>query len=74
VFGADILFEAEENIRKVRENPKTTLSRQRSYADTQRRELSFEMRYYVYLKVSPIKGIKMFRVKGKLAPPYIGPY
>jgi hypothetical protein len=29
---------------------------------------------YVYLKVSPIRGIKRFRVKGKLAPRYIGPY
>jgi hypothetical protein len=29
---------------------------------------------YVYLKVSPIKGIKRFGVKGKLAPRYIGPF
>jgi hypothetical protein len=28
---------------------------------------------YVYLKVSPIRGIKRFGVKGKLAPRYIGP-
>jgi hypothetical protein len=48
--------------------------RQRSYADTQRRELSFEVGDYVYLKVSPIRGIKRFGVKGKLAPWYIGPY
>jgi hypothetical protein len=29
---------------------------------------------YVYLKVSPTKGVKRFGVKGKLAPRYIGPY
>jgi hypothetical protein len=29
---------------------------------------------YVYLKVSSIRGIKRFGVKGKLAPRYIGPY
>jgi hypothetical protein len=29
---------------------------------------------YVYLKVSPIRGIKRFGVKGKLASRYIGPY
>jgi hypothetical protein len=28
----------------------------------------------VYLKVSPTKGVQRFRVKGKLAPHYIGPY
>jgi hypothetical protein len=74
VFGPYILLEAEENIRMVRENLKTAQSRQRSYADTRRRELSFEVGDYVYLKVSPIKGIKRFEVKGKLAPRYIRPY
>jgi hypothetical protein len=68
VFGPNILLEAEENIRMVRENMKTTQSRQRSYGDTRRRELSFEVGDYVYLKVSLIIGIKRFRVKGKLAP------
>jgi hypothetical protein len=29
---------------------------------------------FVYLKVAPIKGIKRFGVKGKLAPRYIGSY
>jgi hypothetical protein len=43
MFGPDILLEAEENIRMVRENLKTAQSRQQSYADTQRRELSFEV-------------------------------
>jgi exosome complex RNA-binding protein Rrp4 len=51
VFGLDILLEAEENIRIVRENLKTVQSRQRSYADTRRRELNFEVGDYVYLKV-----------------------
>jgi hypothetical protein len=48
--------------------------RQRSYADTRRRELSFEVGDFVYLKVSPIRGVRRFGVKGKLAPRYIGPY
>jgi hypothetical protein len=57
VFGPDILLEAEENIRMVRENLKIAQSRQRSYADTRRRELSFEVGDFVYLKVSPIRGV-----------------
>jgi hypothetical protein len=28
----------------------------------------------VYLKVSPMKGVSRFGVKGKLAPRYIGPF
>jgi hypothetical protein len=29
---------------------------------------------YVYLQVSPMKGVRCFSIKGKLAPRYIGPY
>jgi len=29
---------------------------------------------FVYLKVSPIRGLRRFKVKGKLAPRYIGPF
>jgi hypothetical protein len=73
VFGPDILLEAKENIKMVRENLKIAQSRQRSYADT-RRELSFEVGDFVYFKVSPIKGVRRFGVKGKLAPRYVGLY
>jgi hypothetical protein len=73
-FGPDILLEAEENIKMVQENLKIVQSRQQSYADTRRRELSFEVGDFVYLKVSPIRGVRRFGVKGKLAPCYIGPY
>jgi hypothetical protein len=74
VFGPDILLEAEENIKMVQENLKIAQSRQRSYADRRRRELSFEVGDYVYLKVSPTRGVRRFGVKGKLAPRYVGPY
>jgi hypothetical protein len=58
----------------VRENLKVAQSKQQSYADTRRRELSFDVGHYVYLKVSPIRGTKRVGVKGKLAPRYMGPY
>jgi hypothetical protein len=74
VFGPHILLEVEENINMVWENLKIAQSRQRSYADTRRRELSFEVGDFVYLKVSPIRGVRRFGVKGKLAPRYVGPY
>jgi hypothetical protein len=74
VFGPGILLEVEENIKMVRENLKTAQSRQRSYVDTRRKELSFEVGDYIYLKVSMIRGVRRFGVKGKLAPRYIRPY
>jgi hypothetical protein len=36
--------------------------------------LEFEVGYLVYLWVSPMKGVKRFGVKGKLAPHYIAPF
>jgi hypothetical protein len=36
--------------------------------------LVFNKGDFVYLKVSPMKGVNRFGVKGKLAPRYIGPY
>ena len=53
---------------------KAAQSRQKSYADKIRRPLTFEVRDYVYLKVSPMKGVQRFGVKKKLMPRYVGPY
>jgi hypothetical protein len=49
-------------------------SRQKSYADHRRRELSFEVGDFVYLKMSPMRGLRHFKVRGKLAPRLIGPF
>jgi hypothetical protein len=53
---------------------KAAQSRQKSYADVKRRELVFHVADFVYLKVSPIRSLKRFKVKGKLAPRYVGPF
>jgi hypothetical protein len=39
-----------------------------------RRDLNFEVRDFVYLKVSPMRGLCCFKVRGKLAPRFIGPF
>ena len=49
-------------------------SKQKSYADTRHQELTFQIGDFVYLKVSPVRGLRRFKVKGKLAPRYIGPF
>ena len=74
LFGPEIIKEAERQVHVVRENLKVAQSRQKSYADTRRRELTFEEGDYVYLKVSPIRGLRRFKVKGKLSPRYIRPF
>jgi hypothetical protein len=74
LFGPEIIKEAERQVQVVRENLKVAQSRQKSYADTRRRALTFEEGDYVYLKVSPIRGLHKFKVKGKLSHRYIGPF
>jgi hypothetical protein len=74
VFGPDILQEAEKQVHMVRENLRVMQSRQKGYPDHRRRELSFEVGDFVYLKVSPMRGFQCFTVRGKVATRFIGPF
>jgi hypothetical protein len=58
----------------VHESLKVAQSRQKSYADKRRRDLSFDIGDFIYLKVSPMRGTRRFKVKGKLDPRYVGPF
>jgi hypothetical protein len=77
IFGPDIVTEAEEKVKQIQANILTAQSRQKSYANKRRRPLEFEVGDHVYLRVSLMKGVRRFGIKGKLAPPpprYIGLY
>jgi hypothetical protein len=68
VFEPEVLKDVEKQVQMVRESLKVAQTRQKSYADKRRRDLSFEVGDFVYLKVSPMRGTRRFKVKGKLAP------
>jgi hypothetical protein len=74
IFGPDIVVEVEATVRRIQENLKATKLCQESYANKRRRPLQFEVVDHVYLKVSPMKDMKRFGVKGNLSPRYIGPF
>jgi hypothetical protein len=73
-FRPDMVKEVEEKVQRIIHNMKKAQTRQKSYADRRRQPLCFLVDDYVYLKVSPMKGVSRFGVKGKLAPRYIGPF
>ncbi|WVZ80274.1 hypothetical protein U9M48_027765, partial [Paspalum notatum var. saurae] len=73
-FGPDLVTQAEEQVKFIHANLKRAQSRQKSYSDKRRRPLAFEKDDHVYLRVSPMKGVHRFGVKGKLAPRYVGPF
>src|SRR5688572_23014782 len=74
LIGPDLVFEAMEKVRLIRERLKLAQSRQKSYSDNRRKDIEFEVSDWVYLKISPMKGVMRFGKKGKLSPRYIGPY
>jgi hypothetical protein len=73
-FGPELIQEAEEQVRIIRENLRVAQTRQKSYADNRRRPLEFEEGDHVYLNMSPLRGMRRFKVKGKLSSCYIGPF
>jgi hypothetical protein len=58
----------------IRENLEVAQSQQKSYVNKRRRDFSFKIADFVYLKVSPMRGTRRFKVKGKLAPRYVGSF
>jgi hypothetical protein len=73
LFGPELIQEVEEQVCIIRENLRVAQTRQKSYADNRRRPLEFKEGDHVYLKVSPLYGMRRFKVKGKLSPRFIGP-
>jgi len=74
ILGPDMIQELVEKIKIVQRNIKAAQDRQKSYADRRRKPLEFEQGDKVFLKVSPVKGVRRFNVKGKLSPRFVGPY
>jgi hypothetical protein len=60
IFGLDLVKEAEVTVHRIHENLKAVKSRQETYANKRHRPLEFEVGDHVYLRVSPMKGVKRF--------------
>ena len=74
LFGLEMVCEAIEKVQLIRDRLRIAYSRQKSCANNRRRDLEFEVDNWLYLKISPMKGVMRFGKKGKLSPRYVGPY
>ncbi|WMV24572.1 hypothetical protein MTR67_017957 [Solanum verrucosum] len=74
LISPELVYEAIGKFRLIRERLRMTQIQQKSYADNRRRDLEFEVGDWVYLKISPMKGVMRFGKKGKLSPRFVGPY
>jgi hypothetical protein len=73
-LGPEIVLKTCEKIEFIRERLRVAQSRQKSYVDTQRRDLEFEIGDMVFVRVAPMKGVMRFGKNGKLSPRYVGPF
>ncbi|XP_070045415.1 uncharacterized protein [Nicotiana tomentosiformis] len=74
LIGPDLMHQAMEKVKVIKEWLKTAQSHQKSYSDVRRRNLEFKEDDWVFLKVSLMKGIMRFGKKGKLSLRYVGMY
>ena len=57
----ELIETTSENIKIIRERLKVAQDRQKSYADTRRRNLEFEVGDMIFLKVAPWRGVIRFQ-------------
>ncbi|WMV13695.1 hypothetical protein MTR67_007080 [Solanum verrucosum] len=70
----EVGHESMEKGRLIRDSLRTAQSLKKSYVDVRRRDVEFDVHHWIYLKISPMKGVMRFGNKGKLSPHCIGPY
>ena len=70
----ELIEKTTKKIQTIRERLKTAQDRQKSYTDTRRRELEFDVGDMVFLKVAHWKGVIRFQKIGKLNQRYISPF
>jgi hypothetical protein len=73
-LGLELIQDTHDKVRVIKEKISAAQSRQKSYADNQRRPLEFEVGDRVFLKVSPMRGVMRFGKKGKLSPRFVRPF
>ncbi|KAK4377108.1 hypothetical protein RND71_003404 [Anisodus tanguticus] len=74
LLGPNLVQQAVEKVKLIQEQLLKAQSQQKSYSDNRYQDLEFTMGDWLFLKVSPMKGVMRFGKKGKFIPRYIGPY
>ncbi|GJR12418.1 hypothetical protein Tco_0795070 [Tanacetum coccineum] len=63
-----------EKIIQIKQRIQAACDRQKSNADLKRKQMEFQVRDSVMLKVLPLKGVIHFGKQGKLNPRYVRPF
>nr|GEV71802.1 putative reverse transcriptase domain-containing protein [Tanacetum cinerariifolium] len=74
LIGPELVHETTKKILQIKDRLKGARDHQKIYVDKRREPLEFSVGFYVWLKVSPWKGVICFGKKGKPAPRFVGPF
>nr|GEX82926.1 putative reverse transcriptase domain-containing protein [Tanacetum cinerariifolium] len=74
LLSPELIQETTEKIIQIKQRMQAARDRQKSYADSKRKPMEFQIKDRVILKVSPWKGVVRFGKQGKLNPRYVGPF
>ncbi|CAN6680694.1 unnamed protein product [Malus baccata var. baccata] len=74
LVGPEIVDITNANIQLIKVNLKAAQDRQKSTADKHFKDREFTVGDFMFLKLSPWKGVVRFGKRGKLSPRYVGPY
>ena len=74
LHGPQMVVEAVEVARTVRDRLRIAQDRYKHWADTKRRHLEFVVGDLVFLRISPTRGLIRFGCRGKLSPRFIRPF
>ncbi|KAM1721488.1 hypothetical protein ACFX11_023296 [Malus domestica] len=74
LVGLENVDKMTQNIQVIQANLKAAQDRQKSITDRHSTNRVYKVGDWVFLKLSPWKGVVRFGKKGKLSPRYIGPY
>lgn len=71
-MGPELVQQTNKALENIRARMLATQSRLKSYVDLKCKSVEFQVGDHVFLRVSPMRGVKRFGVKGKLSPRFIG--
>ncbi|XP_073138686.1 uncharacterized protein [Henckelia pumila] len=74
VEGLQMIQQMTDSMELIRKRIKAAQDRQASYANTHRKPLHFEVGENVFLRVSPLRKVMRFGLKGKLSPRFVGQF
>ena len=63
MFGPDLIKESEQKVKLIHDRLKVAQSRQKSNADSKRKETVYKVGDRAYLRVSPLRGTKRFELR-----------